>query len=70
MTVDRTPTTDLLSELEQVVETNLNRHLATAKEWFPHEYVPWSQGTDYDGPLGGQAWRPNSHASRRSPGPH
>ena len=58
MTVDRTPTTDLLSELEQVVETNLNRHLATAKEWFPHEYVPWSQGTDYDGPLGGQAWAP------------
>ena len=58
MTVDRTPTTDLLSELEQVVETNLNRHLATAKEWFPHEYVPWSEGTDYDGPLGGQAWAP------------
>jgi acyl-[acyl-carrier-protein] desaturase len=58
VTVDRTPTTDLLTELEQVVETNLNRHLATAKEWFPHEYVPWSQGTDYDGPLGGQAWAP------------
>ncbi len=58
MTVERTPTTDLLYELEQVVETNLNRHLATAKEWFPHEYVPWSEGTDYDGPLGGQAWAP------------
>jgi acyl-[acyl-carrier protein] desaturase len=58
VTVERTPTTDLLSELEQVVETNLNRHLATAKEWFPHEYVPWSEGTDYDGPLGGQAWAP------------
>ncbi len=58
MTVDRTPTIDLLCELEQVVETNLNRHLSTAKEWFPHEYVPWSQGTDYDGPLGGQAWAP------------
>jgi acyl-[acyl-carrier-protein] desaturase len=47
---------DLLTELEQVVETNLNRHLATAKEWFPHEYVPWSEATDFDGPLGGQAW--------------
>ena len=58
MTVDRTSTTDLLCELEPVVESNLNRHLATAKEWFPHEYVPWSEGTDFDGPLGGQAWAP------------
>ena len=43
---------DVLLELEQVVEVNLNRHLATAKEWFPHEYVPWSRGRDFDGPLG------------------
>ena len=56
MTADRSSTTDLLTELEQVVETNLNRHLAIAKEWFPHEYVPWSQGRDYDGVLGGEAW--------------
>jgi acyl-[acyl-carrier-protein] desaturase len=49
----------LLCELEQVVEANLNRHFATAKEWFPHEYVPWGQGTDYDGPMGGQAWAPD-----------
>ena len=48
----------LLRELEPVVETNLNRHLDVAKEWFPHEYVPWSQGTDFDGVLGGQAWEP------------
>ena len=49
-------TTALLLELEPVVETNLNRHLTMAKEWFPHEYVPWSEGRDYDGPLGGEAW--------------
>ncbi|WP_412544499.1 acyl-ACP desaturase [Longispora sp. K20-0274] len=30
--------------------------MATAKEWFPHEYVPWSQGEDFDGVLGGKAW--------------
>jgi acyl-[acyl-carrier-protein] desaturase len=48
----------LLRELEPVVEENLNRHLATAKEWFPHEYVPWSEGRDYDGILGGDAWEP------------
>jgi acyl-[acyl-carrier-protein] desaturase len=46
----------LLRELEPVVEENLNRHLSTAKEWFPHEYVPWSEGRDYDGVLGGEAW--------------
>jgi acyl-[acyl-carrier protein] desaturase len=49
---------DLLAELEPVVEDNLNRHLATAKEWFPHEYVPWSEGRDFDGILGGEAWEP------------
>jgi acyl-[acyl-carrier-protein] desaturase len=48
--------TQLLLELEPVVETNLNRHLTMAREWFPHEYVPWSDGRNFDGPLGGDAW--------------
>jgi acyl-[acyl-carrier-protein] desaturase len=48
----------LLRELEPVVEVHLNRHLSAAKEWFPHAYVPWSQGSDFDGPLGGQPWEP------------
>jgi acyl-[acyl-carrier-protein] desaturase len=48
----------LLRELEPVVEENLNRHLATAKEWFPHEYVPWSEARNFDGLLGGEAWEP------------
>jgi len=51
--------TELLHELEPVVEKELNRHLSTAKEWFPHAYVPWSQGTDFDGPLGGEPWDPS-----------
>jgi acyl-[acyl-carrier-protein] desaturase len=51
-------TTELLIELEPVVAVELDRHLSTAKEWFPHEYVPWSQGRDYDGPFGGVAWSP------------
>ncbi|MCU1469006.1 MAG: fatty acid desaturase type 2 [Glaciihabitans sp.] len=49
-------TTELLIELEPVAGSELDRHLATAKEWFPHEYVPWSQGRDYDGVFGGEAW--------------
>jgi acyl-[acyl-carrier-protein] desaturase len=50
--------TDILRELEPVVETNLERHLQVAKEWMPHEYVPWTQGRDFDGVLGGEAWDP------------
>ncbi len=45
----------LLAALEPTVEENLNRHLAAAKEWMPHEYVPWSLGRDF-ADLGGEAW--------------
>ena len=47
----------LLTELEPVVEANLNRHLAAAKAWNPHDYVPWSRGRDF-ALLGGQDWVP------------
>ena len=50
-------TTALLLDLEPVVEANLNRHLGAAREWMPHEYVPWSQGRDF-AELGGEAWAP------------
>lgn len=26
----------------------LERHLSQAKEWFPHELIPWSQGKDFE----------------------
>ncbi|GAB4101142.1 acyl-ACP desaturase [Micromonospora taraxaci] len=59
MTVSTTLSqTALLVELEPVVARNLDRHLTLAKEWFPHEYVPWSEGRTFDGPLGGEAWSP------------
>jgi acyl-[acyl-carrier-protein] desaturase len=51
--------TQLLLELEQVVEENLNRHLKVAKEWMPHEYVPWSDGRNFDGVLDGDPWSPD-----------
>ena len=47
----------LLHELEPVVETNLNRHLSMAKNWNPHDYIPWSDGKNYYA-LGGQDWDP------------
>lgn len=46
----------LLHDLQPVVAENLDRHLAVAKEWFPHEYVPWSAGRDFEGLLGGEPW--------------
>ncbi|MER5650645.1 acyl-ACP desaturase [Streptosporangium sp. NPDC002524] len=48
--------TELLLELEPVVAGELDRHHKVAKEWFPHEYVPWSDGRNYDGLYGGDAW--------------
>lgn len=60
----------LLVDLEPVVERELNRHLATAKEWFPHEYIPWDKAENFDGPLGGKEWTPQerrfSEAARTS----
>jgi acyl-[acyl-carrier-protein] desaturase len=47
----------LMHELEPVVEANLNRHLSAAKEWMPHDYVPWSRGRDFAF-LGGEDWTP------------
>lgn len=49
---------DLLIELEPVVEANLNRHFSVAKEWMPHEYVPWSQGRDFET----EPWEPSQSA--------
>ncbi|WP_456238104.1 acyl-ACP desaturase [Nonomuraea cypriaca] len=49
--------TELLHELEPVVAVELDRHNQMAKEWFPHEYIPWSEGRDFDGIYGGEAWR-------------
>jgi acyl-[acyl-carrier-protein] desaturase len=47
----------LLYELEPVVAENLERHIALAKPWMPHDYVPWSQGRDFAF-LGGEDWSP------------
>jgi acyl-[acyl-carrier protein] desaturase len=45
----------LLAALSPTVESLLERHLASAKEWFPHDLVPWSRGRDFEP---GVAWDP------------
>ena len=47
----------LLEDLEPVVAENLDRHLAIAQEWHPHDYIPWSQGRDFAF-LGGEDYAP------------
>lgn len=37
-----------LTDLTPMAERLLERHLAAAKEWFPHEMVPWSLGRDFE----------------------
>ncbi|MFI5780223.1 acyl-ACP desaturase [Nocardia sp. NPDC051570] len=49
---------ELLSELEPVAEQNVNRHLSMAKEWHPHDYVPWDDGHNFAA-LGGVDWDPS-----------
>jgi acyl-[acyl-carrier-protein] desaturase len=51
------PESAVLIELEPVVAANLDRHLGLAKEWHPHDYIPWSEGRDFAF-LGGEDWAP------------
>ena len=39
---------DLLAAIAPVAERLYERHMSAAKEWFPHEMVPWSRGRDFD----------------------
>lgn len=46
----------LLREIEPVAGDLLNRHLGVAKEWFPHEMVPYSRGKNF---VPGSQWDKN-----------
>ena len=43
----------ILRELDSKIEFLLERHMATTKEWFPHELVPYGRGRD---PIAGEVW--------------
>jgi acyl-[acyl-carrier-protein] desaturase len=43
-----------LRQLEPTVEHLLNRHLGTAREWFPHEHIPYGRGRDA---TDGEVWK-------------
>ncbi|MQY20703.1 acyl-ACP desaturase [Nocardia macrotermitis] len=48
---------ELLRELEPTVAQNLDRHLGIAKEWYPHDYVPWDEGRNFAA-MDGIDWEP------------
>ncbi len=48
---------ELLRELEPVAEANVNRHLSMARDWHPHDYVPWDEGRNFAA-MGGEDWEP------------
>ena len=45
----------LVDELMPAAEKLMERHNNSSKEWFPHLYVPWSRGRDFDE---GEEWDP------------
>jgi acyl-[acyl-carrier-protein] desaturase len=45
--IDRTEAA-LLAEIEPEVAKLVDRHLSVAKEWFPHDFIPYSLGRDFD----------------------
>ncbi|MEU8959734.1 acyl-ACP desaturase [Streptomyces sp. NPDC048518] len=58
----------ILIDLEPVVADALDDHLRTTVDWYPHQYIPWSQGRDYDGVLEGEPWdssQPKLNAAAR-----
>lgn len=59
----------LIVELEPFVATEVDRHLSMAKDWYPHDYIPWDEGRNFAF-LGGEDWSPEqqrfSEAARTS----
>jgi acyl-[acyl-carrier-protein] desaturase len=49
----------LTTELEPVVEAEMDRHLSTDDIWFAHDYVPFDRGENFAF-LGGRDWDPSS----------
>ena len=47
-----------IAELEPTVARLLERHLSSAKEWFPHELVPWERA---DASTGSSDWQEADH---------
>ncbi len=38
----------LLTEIEPQIAKLVDRHTSLAKAWFPHDYIPYSKGRDFD----------------------
>ena len=52
------PADVLLRDLLPSVERSLDRHVAMASEWFPHEFVPYEEGRNFEK----EPWQPADSA--------
>ncbi|MFJ4655828.1 acyl-ACP desaturase [Nocardia sp. NPDC088792] len=48
---------EILAELEPVAEECVHRHLSMARDWHPHDYIPWDEGRNF-AMLDGIDWAP------------
>ena len=59
----------IILELEPLVAAETERHISMAKQWYPHDYIPWDEGRNFAF-LGGEDWTPEqqrlSEAARTS----
>jgi acyl-[acyl-carrier-protein] desaturase len=51
-----TDSSAVLHDLAPTASKLVERHLTNAKEWFPHELVPWSRGRDFEADV---SWTPD-----------
>ncbi|MGF1425384.1 acyl-ACP desaturase [Kitasatospora sp. LaBMicrA B282] len=40
----------------------MDAHLKAADDWYPHQFVPWSQGRDFEGVYRGEPWTEGEQA--------
>ncbi len=59
---------ELLQELAPVAEENVNRHLKIARDWNPHDYIPWDEARTTRR-WAARTTTPSSRSSARSPRP-
>jgi acyl-[acyl-carrier-protein] desaturase len=51
----RSTDAELLNELEPKAEELLDRHMAVTETWYPHDYVPYGDGRDFES----EPWTPD-----------
>jgi acyl-[acyl-carrier-protein] desaturase len=46
--IDRKKSLEILKNLEPDVESILNKHISSRKDWYPHEIIPWNRYSEIE----------------------